>query len=131
LAALILIGRLYQLQILNFDTYIARGESQYVHTVRDLYDRGGIYFTTQAGELVSAATIKSGYVMALDPSKVREPEALYAALEPYLFIDKETFLHRATLPSRVYVEVRTELSEEDAEKIKGLGLPGVGLYRQR
>ncbi len=131
IAALALIARLYQLQVLNFDTYIARGESQYVHTVNDLYDRGGIYFTTQSGELVSAATVKTGYVMALDPSKVRDVDAAYESLKPYLFIDEDTFKYRATLAGRVYVEIRAELSEEDAEKIKQMNLSGIGLYRQR
>lgn len=131
LGALVLLARLYQLQVLDFDTYVARGESQYVHTVTDLYDRGDIYFTTKGGDLVSAATIKSGYVMALDPGKVEDPEKLYEALAPYLRIDKDTFIHRATLPDRVYVEIGSELSEEDATAIKAMKLSGVGLYRQR
>lgn len=131
LCALILLARLYQLQILNFETYVARGESQYVHTVKDLYDRGSIYFTTRDGELVSAATIKTGYVVALEPNKIDNPEALYLALKPYLEINKETFIHRATLPERIYVEVRTQLSEDQAKEIERLDLSGVGLYRQR
>lgn len=131
LVALVLVGRLYFLQIINFDVYVARGESQYVHTVTDLYDRGTIYFTTRDGEKVSAATVQSGYVMALDPSRIENAEELFNALEPYLLINKETFLYRATLPGRVYVEVRSELSEEEAATLKELNLKGVQLHRQR
>jgi stage V sporulation protein D (sporulation-specific penicillin-binding protein) len=131
LVALILVARLYQLQIVNFDVYVARGESQYVHTANDLYDRGSIYFTAREGEMVSAATVKSGYVMALDPSKVTDPLALYESVKQYISIDKDTFVHRATLPERIYVEVATELSEEHAGEIRQKELDGVGLYRQR
>lgn len=131
LVGLILIGRLYYLQIVKFDFYLARGESQYVHTVQDLYNRGTIYFTTRDGERVSAATVQSGFVMAVDPGKVTDAPALYEALQPYLLIDRDTFLYRATLPDRVYVEVRSELREEDALAIKALGLRGVQLHRQR
>lgn len=131
LVGLVLLGRLYFLQIINFDVYVAKGESQYVHTVTDLYDRGTIYFTTRDGEKVSAATVQSGYVMALDPSRVEDGDALFDALQPYLLINKETFLYRATLPDRVYVEVRSELSEEEAAAIKELNLKGVQLHRQR
>jgi len=58
--ACILIVRLYQIQIVHSADYKERAESQYVHTVRDLYSRGNIYFTTKAGEKVSAATVQSG-----------------------------------------------------------------------
>lgn len=131
LAGLVLVGRLYFLQIINFDVYVARGESQYVHTVTDLYDRGTIYFTTRDGDKVSAATVQSGYVMALDPSRIENPEELFNKLQPYLLINKETFIYRATLPGRVYVEVRSELREEEAATIKELNLKGVQLHRQR
>ncbi len=129
--ALVLVARLYQLQIISFETYVARGEGQYIHTVHNLYDRGSIYFTTRGGEKVSAATIQSGYTLSLDPSRVENAEALYEALKSYLYIDKETFIHRATLENRVDVEVREELKEEEALTIKALSLPGVSLTRQR
>lgn len=129
--ALVLVARLYQLQIISFETYVARGEGQYIHTVHNLYDRGSIYFTTRDGEKVSAATIQSGYTLSLDPSRVENVEALYEALKSYLYIDKETFIHRATLENRVDVEVREELKEEEALTIKALSLPGVSLTRQR
>lgn len=131
LVALILVARLYQLQVISFETYVARGEGQYIHTVHNLYDRGSIYFTTRDGEKVSAATIQSGYTLSLDPSRVEDADALYEALKSYIFIDKETFIHRATLENRVDVEVRQELKEDEALKIKEQDLPGVSLKRQR
>ncbi|MEX0913046.1 MAG: penicillin-binding protein 2 [Candidatus Paceibacterota bacterium] len=131
LVGLVIIGRLYFLQVINVEVYVARGESQYVHTVTDLYDRGTIYFTTRDGEKVSAATVQSGYVMAVDPSRVTDVEELFSAVEPYLLINKETFIHRATLPDRVYVEVRSELQEEQVAAIKELDLKGIQLHRQR
>jgi len=131
LVALILVARLYQLQIISFETYVARGEGQYIHTVHNLYDRGSIYFTTRDGEKVSAATVQSGYTLSLDPSRIDNPDTLYESLKPYLFIDKETFIHRATLEGRVDVEVRQELTEEDALAIKALNLEGISLKRQR
>ena len=88
LVGLVLLGRLYFLQIINFDVYVAKGESQYVHTVTDLYDRGTIYFTTRDGEKVSAATVQSGYVMALDPSRVEDGDAIFDSLKQYLLINK-------------------------------------------
>lgn len=131
LVGLLLVGRLYQLQVIDSDVYLAKGESQYIYTVSDLYDRGSIYFTTRDGEQVSAATVQAGYVMAVNPSKVEDPGRLFDLLEPYLLIDRDTFIRRATLPNRVYVEVRGDLSEEDAAKVEELDQKGVELHRQR
>ncbi len=127
----LLIVRLYFLQVLHHDELSSRGENQYVHTVQDLYNRGTIYFTTRDGEKIAAATVKSGYVLALDPQHVTDPEAAYEGLKEFIDIDRETFIYRATLPKRVYVEIADKLPEEVADKIDELDLSGVNLYRQR
>lgn len=131
LASLVLIGRLYFLQVMAHDYFVKEGEKQYINTVNDLYDRGGIYFTTRDGEKVSAATVQSGYVLAIDPRKVTDPEAYFSSLQPYLKIDEETFRYRASQQDRVYVEVAGNLSEKDAEEIIALKLAGVQLNLQR
>lgn len=129
--ALVLVFRLYQLQVIKHDHFIARAESQYVHTVEDLFTRGSIYFTTKTGERVSAATTKAGYVLAVDPTKISDAEAVYAALAPHLSIEKDTFLSRARLPERTYVVIEDRLSEEAAEKIEMFDLQGVSLYKNQ
>ena len=45
--ALVLLVRLYQVQVLQHDQYTTRAEQQYVHTVEDLFTRGNIFFTTK------------------------------------------------------------------------------------
>lgn len=129
--ALILVGRLYQLQVLQHAQYVAKGEQQYVHTVRDLYSRGSIFFTTKDNEYVSAATIQGGFVLALDPSNITDAEGMYTALEPYVTIDRDLFITRATLANRTYVEIDTRLNNENAEAIDALDLSGVQLYRNQ
>ncbi len=131
LLALILIGRLYQLQILNKDSYIARGEDQYVHTVTDLYNRGTIFFTTKDGERIAGATVQSGFVLAVDPTRITDAKVTYEALKEFITLDEETFIYRATLPERTYVEIDPYINEETSEKISALGLTGVQLYRNQ
>lgn len=131
MVALTLIARLYQIQILHHDQYVEAATSQYVHTVQDVYDRGNILFTTRTGDLVSAATVQSGYVLAVDPSIIPDPEVAWEALEPYITIEKELFLTRATLPGRTYVEIDARVSRTDAEAVSELDLTGVYLYRNQ
>lgn len=129
--ALLLIGRLYHLQIVRHDYYLHAGQDQYVHTVQDLYDRGTIYFTTKNDERIAGATVQSGYVLAVDPTKIKDAETAFVALDKYIELPAEEFVERATLPKRVYVEIENKLPEETAREIEKLNIPGIELYRQR
>jgi len=128
---LLLIGRLYVLQIMQNSKYLADGESQYVHTVQDLYERGSIYFTTKDNEEVSAATIKSGYLLALDPSRIIDTDTTYTQLSSVMPIEKDTFYERAQKKDKTYQEINREVEGDVAEKIEQLKLPGVRLYRNQ
>lgn len=127
----LLIIRLYYVQVLHRETYRAIGESQYVHTVRDLFNRGSIYFTTKDGEKVSAATVKSGYLLAVDPTKIKDIEATYTALSGIIPIDREMFFERAGRIDRTYQEIEQTVDDEKADAITALELPGVRLYRNQ
>lgn len=129
LLALVLVGRLYHIQIANGEEYISKGEAQYVHTVRDLYSRGSIYFTTKDGDLVSAATIQSGYVLTANPQLVLDAKEAYEKIKTVLDIDEEDFISKVTNKERVYVELYQQVDEDDASAIAQFDLPGIQLYR--
>ena len=127
----LLIVRLYYVQILHRETYRAMGENQYVHTVRNLFNRGSIYFTTKDGEKVSAATVQSGYLLAIDPTKIQDIEATYTALSGVIPIDHDMFFERAGRTDRIYQEIEQTVDDEHADTITALDLPGVRLYRNQ
>lgn len=127
--ALVLIGRLYHLQIMHGAYYVESGQRQYVHTVRDLYSRGNIFFTTKDNELVSAATVQSGYMLTANPQLVESPEAAYEAVAQVLEIDRDTFIERVSNRDRVYVELAGQVTEADADAIESFGVSGLQLYR--
>ncbi len=127
----ILIARLYQIQVLNADHYREKAEKQYVHTAQDVYTRGSIYFTTKDGEKVSAASITTGYLMALNPTMIENPDEAYTKLQPFLTVTKDVFLERATSPKRTYVEIEPKLTQATADSIEALNLKGVMLYRNQ
>ena len=129
--ACVLILRLYQVQILEGDLYKQKAEGQYVHTVQDLYTRGNIYFTTKDDEVVSAATIAAGFVLAIDATRIEDPEEVYDKLSTVIELDREDFLERAGRKNRVYQEIYQKLSAEDAEKIDAMDLTGVQLYKNQ
>ncbi len=131
LLALILVFRLYQVQILNNEHWTAKAEKQYIHTKQDLYSRGSIFFTTRDGEKVSAASIKSGFLLALNPTQISDPQMVCDKLEKYLTIPKEKCVDRAGLKERTYVEIEMTLTDEVADEISALKISGVSLYRNQ
>jgi stage V sporulation protein D (sporulation-specific penicillin-binding protein) len=129
--ALLLMVRLYVVQVVRGDSYRETGERQYVHTVHDLYNRGSIYFTTKNNEKVSAATIQSGFVLALNPTRISDSVATYDALNQITPLDRDFFLERAARTDKTYQEIKQTVSKEEAEAIQALTLPGVQLYRNQ
>lgn len=127
----VLIVRLYVVQVLHGSEYRATAENQYVHTVSELYNRGSIYFTTKDNEKVSGATIKTGYLLAIDPSKIEDAEATHSALSALLPIEHDTFIERANRTDKTYQEIERQVENDTATKIEALKLPGVKLYRDQ
>lgn len=131
LIAFLLLVRSYVVQIAHGDVYREQAESQYVHTQNDLYTRGSIFFTNRDGTELSAAAIKSGYVLALDPSRITDETATCSKLAEVASIDQELCLVRAALPGRTYVEFQGQIDETTADSIAGLNLTGVYLYPEQ
>jgi cell division protein FtsI/penicillin-binding protein 2 len=129
---LILIARMYQLQVMQTEKFQARGESQYVHTKTDLYTRGSIYFTTRDGAELSAAAIQSGYVLAVNPSRVTFPHDEFCnTLNAAFALDVEKCIERTGLSNRTYVELAQQIPSELADPIKELDLDGAYLYKDQ
>ncbi len=130
LAALVLVGRLYVVQIVYSDDYEKRAESQYVSRNYHNLNRGSIFFQDRSGNLISAATLKQDYIIYINPQRIGAPEDLYLKLSAIVDIDEEIFLRKAERQDRIYEEVTKRVSKEDAEKIRRLGLSGVGLRKE-
>ncbi len=127
----LLIIRLYQIQINQAEAYREKAERQYVHTAKDVYNRGSIYFTTKDGEKVSAASVTSGYLVAVNPQMITDPEAVYEKIKMHVSMSKSDFIEKATLPNRTYVEIDPKVNEATYELLKKESVEGVMLYRNQ
>lgn len=131
LIALVSIGRLYFLQVVQGEEFAERADRQYASPAESVYERGGVYFTDKDGAEVSAATLRSGFLLAIEPKKIMDPEAAHAALSELIDIDRDAFLKRAAKKDDPYEEIAKNIEEEVGEKITELKIPGVSLYRQK
>jgi len=129
--ALLLVARLYMLQVVHGEAYSAEASGQYVRSARDIFDRGNIYFTQRTGERIAAASLKTGYLLAIHPDQIDNAEALYEALAPHVELDRDVFLARATKEDDPYEEVARHLTPETAVAVEQLGETGVQLFREQ
>lgn len=129
--AVLLIGRLYYVQVIQSDEFRDRAERQYVHTKTDLYSRGSIYFLTHEGEELSAAAVRAGYLLAANPSQINDTSAFCSKLAPYIPRGEDWCKERLADNTRVYVELEPQVSEDDAKIIEELEIDGALLYRNQ
>lgn len=131
--ALVLIAKLYQVQVLNGDIFRAKADHQYVEGT-NFFDRGTIYFSTKDGTQVPAAAVKSGFILSIDPQLFREMNIdrndIYAKLNAVYPLDKASWDAKADKEYDPYEELGKKLSQEAADKINDLNLPGVSVYKE-
>jgi stage V sporulation protein D (sporulation-specific penicillin-binding protein) len=129
--ALFLVARLYFVQIIHGNEYSLRAERQYVSSSEQLYDRGTIYFTRKDGTLISAATIQTGFLIAIDPEDIKNPGTIYTTLSKYLPIDPTTYWNAASKTTSPYQIVVHHVDEKVGKQISDLNIPGVIINRER
>lgn len=131
LVAVLLVIRLYFVQIVHGDDYRRDAMGQYVEASSESEDRGNIYFTTKDGDLVAAAVTQTGWRIAIQPKALSDAEAVYDALNTVVPIEEERFVASAAKTSDPYEEVAFRLSDEHARAVRALKLPGVLLVQDR
>lgn len=131
-AAVILL-RLYFIQIVHGDEYAQKADRQFSSGGSGLFDRGSIYFTRKDGTLISAATLATGFLVAINPQTLADPEAAYAAVAAAASssVSQDAFLAAAAKKSRVHIEVARRLSEEKGKELSAKAIPGVQVLRER
>jgi cell division protein FtsI/penicillin-binding protein 2 len=131
LVAILFLGKLAYLQTVKSDYYSDLADRQYLRPASRMFERGSIFFTNKDGSLFSAATLKQGFFVAINPGKIVNPEATYSALSAIFPLDRDSFLNKAGKTDDPYEEIATRLDPASAEKIKKLELPGVTVYKEK
>lgn len=131
LGTLLLLGRLYFVQIVHGEEYRKSAVAQYVEPDPDTEDRSAIYFTSKDGNLVSAAVMQTGWRIALVPKDLEDIEKLYQSVSAITPIDSERFFASAHKTDDPYEEVAFRVSDDAATKIRALKAPGVLLVQDQ
>ena len=129
--ALILLVRLYFIQIVYGDDFSIRADHQYVRPNQNLFNRGRIIFESKDGLPWSAATLKTGFTVSINPSILKNPDIVYQSLSKIINLDKEEFFIRAGKTDDPYEEIAKRVSQENGIKINNLKIKGVQIHKER
>jgi cell division protein FtsI/penicillin-binding protein 2 len=130
LAGLFLMTRLFFIQVVKGDAYAASADKSYVQSA-DSFDRGTIYFEKKDGTRISAATVMTGFILAVNPKQIIDSKDTYKKLNDVLPLDEAEFLKKAEKKDDPYEEIQKKLTKEIADQIKALDIPGVYLYKDK
>jgi cell division protein FtsI/penicillin-binding protein 2 len=131
LVAFFLVTRLYFVQIIHGSDFALRAQRQYISSSQQLYDRGNIYFTRKDGTPISAATLETGFMIAVHPQEIRNPNDVFAKLSPIIPLDAATYNAQLSKPNDSYEVLAHHVSEADGQTISSLSIPGVLVERER
>ncbi len=128
----LIIIRLYFLQVVNGRAFSERADRQYVSVMVDTFDRGSIFFEDKNDILFSAATLKSGYILALNNNEVStNTEQYYEKLSKIIDLDSSYFYSKISKKNDPYEEIGRHLTEEQIKRIKDLDLPGIIVEKEK
>jgi cell division protein FtsI/penicillin-binding protein 2 len=131
LFAVVIISRLYFLQIVSGEMYSTKADRQYLKPNSSALNRGTIYFRTKDNELVTAANQKTGYTLAINPTTLADKETALKKISEIIAIDKESFLVKAAKAGDPYEEVAKKIELTEGDKIQALKIPGVNVYKEK
>ncbi|MSU45403.1 MAG: penicillin-binding protein 2 [Candidatus Zambryskibacteria bacterium] len=131
LFAVLLIGRLYMLQIVRNDTYSERADRQYSSTSKNIFTRGTIFFQNKDNTLVSGATLKSGFIVAINPQILINPEQVYEQIKDIIEVDRDVFMTKAKKMNDPYEEIAVRADLDVGPKIEALEIKGLKVYKDR
>ena len=127
--ALVFIGKLYILQVLRHNEYVSIATKQY-QKPGGFFDRGSIYFEDKDNNKISAATVKSVYILAINPKLIVDKVDAYNKISAIFPLDKTSFLAHASKPNDTYEEIAKLVPTDVGDKIKALNITGVILADQ-
>lgn len=131
LFACILVIKLFLVQIVHKNEYSEKADKQYSSPSGNVFNRGTIFFTKKDGNLVAAGAMMSGFKIAIKPKDVKDPEELYKKLDPYITMDHDTFISKATKKNDPYEEVATRLTKETVDEISKLNIGEVSAFKEK
>ena len=126
LAGAALLTRLFFLQVVSGAYYKTQATRQQNFSQILTPRRGEIYLREHSGELIPLARTKEGYLVFINPKKLKNPDEVYKNITGVIALNQEDFFARASKKNDPYEVVAHRLERDQAEKIAALKMENVG-----
>jgi len=126
-----IIGRLFFIQILNYEYWkaLAQGQQKFFDQVQG--DRGEIFLQNKEGNLYTLASNKNWELVYISPEEIttkgQDSIETAKALSQILNLDEDLILEKIKKSGSLYELIKSKLTQEEIELLKKLNLPGVYL----
>ncbi len=131
LCSLVLVGKLYMVQIVQNDAYTEEANRQYARPLGNIFDRGSVFFTDKNDNLISGATIKTGFIVAINPTLITDSQSVFEDLSAHIEMDSDDFFRKASKTTDPYEEVARRVPEEVANAIIESDIDGVSVIKEK
>ncbi len=131
----LIIGKLFFIQIVSAEKYREAANNQYTSISGGEFDRGTIFFKEKNNTIVSAASVKNGFLLSINPSllsglSASEKQEIYDKLSNVVEINKEDFFKKAAKENDPFEDIAHKLTPEQAKTIKAYALIGVSVSQE-
>lgn len=119
--------RLFFLQVVSGAYYKTQAQRQQNFSQVLTPRRGNIYLRERSGDLIPLASTKEGYLLFINPKKLKNPDDVYSKLSKIIPLDKTDFFSHALKKNDPYEVIAHKLERQDADKIQSLKIENVGV----
>lgn len=126
LMGIIIIARLYILQVRDYARFRGMAEDQH-EAFSELSARRGEIYLKNRDEKYPLAVNKEYMMVFLEPKMVTERDRVISELSYVLGIDRGEIERKLSDPNDMFEIVKKKISQDEAEKIRNLNLKGVKL----
>ncbi len=129
LMGIIIIARLYILQVLDYSRFRAMAEDQH-EAFSELSARRGEIYLKNRDEKYPLAVNKEYPMIFMEPKMVTDKDKVISELSYILGIERGEIEKKLSNPEDMFEIVKKKISQEEADKIKNLKLKGVKLLSE-
>ena len=128
LLTVLTIFRLFNLQIIDYDKYLAQAEEQHLALSELIAERGEILIhDMEAGSdvLYPVALNRKYYLAYAVPNQIKNPVSYAKLLAPILEMEEEVLVSRLEKKDDIYEPLKHKLDDNRKLEIESLGLEGI------
>lgn len=122
--------RLFDLQVIEFKKFREFSSETLLFQNKNI-KRGEIRFSDLNGRFSTAASVKKGHLLFINPKVLDDSAAAFLALNSLFVIDEEDFFAKSQKKNDPFEILKRKLQNNDSEKIESLKIEGVGVAEDK